>query len=67
MSVIAFRPPARAGQIGQSAESDGRSVRYVRVQDHVVPLVEHRGVLYAVVGDLELEDGLRLVARASLR
>ncbi len=67
MSVIAFRPPARAGQIGQSVESGGRSVRYVRVQDHVVPLVEHRGVLYAVVGDLEAEDGLRLAARASLR
>lgn len=67
MSVVAFRPPARAGQIGQSIESDGRSVRYVRVQDHVVPLVEHHGVLYAVVGDLEPEDGLRLAARASLR
>jgi anti-sigma factor RsiW len=67
MSVIAFRPPARAGQIGESIESDGRRVRYVRVQDHVVPLVEHRGVMYAVVGDLGPEDGLRLAARASLR
>lgn len=67
VSVVAFRPPARAGEIGQRIESDGRSVRYVRVQDHVVPLVEHGGVLYAVVGDLEPEDGLRLAARASLR
>jgi anti-sigma factor RsiW len=67
MSVIAFRPPARAGQIGERVESGGRSVRYVRVQDHVVPLVEHGGVLYAVVGDLDPEDGLRLAARASLR
>lgn len=67
VSVVAFRPPARAGQIGERVESGGRSVRYVRVQDHVVPLVEHGGVLYAVVGDLEPEDGLRLAARASLR
>lgn len=67
VSVVAFRPPARAGEIGERVESDGRSVRYVRVQDHVVPLVEHHGVLYAVVGDLEPEDGLRLAARASLR
>lgn len=67
MTVVAFRPPARAGRIGESIEADGRSVRYVRVQGHMVPLVEHRGVLYAVVGDMEPEDGLRMVARASLR
>lgn len=67
MTVVAFRPPARAGQIGDSIESNGRSMRYVRVQGHLVPLVEHRGVLYAVVGDLEPEDGLRMAARASLR
>jgi anti-sigma factor RsiW len=66
MTVVAFRPPARAGQFGERFESDGRSVRYVRVQGHLVPLVEHRGVLYAVVGDLEPEDGLRLAAHASL-
>lgn len=67
MTVVAFRPPARAGQIGDSIESNGRSIRYVQVQGHLVPLVEHRGVLYAVVGDLEPEDGLRMAARVSLR
>jgi anti-sigma factor RsiW len=67
VSVVAFRPPARAGEIGQRIESNGRSVRYVRVHDHVVPLVEHGGLLYAVVGDLDPEDGLRLAAHASLR
>jgi len=67
MTVVAFRPPARAGQIGERIESNGRSIRYVRVQDHLVPLVEHRGVLYAVVGDMDPEDGLRLAAHAWLR
>jgi anti-sigma factor RsiW len=67
MTVVAFRPPARAGQFGERIESGGRSIRYVRVQGHLVPLVEHRGVLYAVVGDLDPEDGLRLAAHASLR
>lgn len=66
MTVVAFRPPARAGQFGEHVESDGRSIRYVRVQGHLVPLVEHKGVLYAVVGDLDPEDGLRLAAHASL-
>lgn len=67
MTVVAFRPPARAGQFGERFESNGRSIRYVRVQDHLVPLVEHRGVLYAVVGDMDPEDGLQLAAHASLR
>lgn len=67
MTVVAFRPPARAGQFGERVESGGRTIRYVRVQGHLVPLVEHQGVLYAVVGDLDPEDGLRLAAHASLR
>jgi anti-sigma factor RsiW len=67
MTVVAFRPPARAGEFGERIETGGRTVRYVRVQNHLVPLVEHRGVLYAVVGDLEPEDRLRMAAGASLR
>jgi hypothetical protein len=34
---------------------------------HVVPVVEHDGVLYAVMGDLAPEDRLMMAARASLR
>lgn len=67
MTVVAFRPPAQAGDFGERMESNGRSIRYVRVQGHLVPLVEHKGVLYAVVGDLEPEDGIRMAAHASLR
>ena len=36
------------------------------VGDHMVPVIEHDGVLYAVVGDLEPEDGLRLTSHSSL-
>jgi hypothetical protein len=39
----------------------------VRVGDHTVPLVEHDGLVYAVVGDLEAEDRMRLAAHALLR
>lgn len=66
MTVVAFRPPARAGEFGEVVQSDGRDVRYVRVGGHVVPMVEHRGVYYAVVGDMDPEDELRLAASASL-
>jgi anti-sigma factor RsiW len=67
MTVVAFRPPARAGDFGERIEANGRSIRYVRVQGHLVPLVEHNGVLYAVVGDLAPEDGINMASRASLR
>lgn len=67
MTVVAFRPPAHARSLGEPVDTEGRSLRYVRVGQHLVPLVEHGGVVYAVVGDLEPEDGLRLAARASLR
>jgi hypothetical protein len=69
MTVVAFRPPARAlhDGVGEQVDAEGRSLRYVRVRGHLVPLVEHRGVVYAVVGDLAPEDGLRLAASASLR
>jgi hypothetical protein len=67
MTVVAFRPPARAGEFGERIQTGGRTIRYVRVQNHLVPLVEHQGVLYAVVGDLEPEDRLRMAAGASLR
>jgi anti-sigma factor RsiW len=67
MTVVAFRPPAHAAQIGNEVDAGGRSVRYVRVAGHLVPLVEHGGVLYAVLGDLEPEDRIAMAARASLR
>lgn len=69
MTVVAFRPPAQALQsgVGEQIDAEGHSVRYVRVGGHLVPLVEHGGVLYAVVGDLAPEDGLRLAARAWMR
>jgi anti-sigma factor RsiW len=67
MTVVAFRPPARAGEFGERIETGGRTIRYVRVQNHLVPLVEHQGVLYAVIGDLGPEDRLRMAAGASLR
>jgi anti-sigma factor RsiW len=67
MTVVAFRPPAHARTLGEVVDTEGRRLRYVRVGGHLVPLVEHRGVVYAVVGDLDAEDGLRLAASASLR
>ncbi len=67
ITVVAFRPPAEAAQIGEMAQTAGRSLRFVRVGGHLVPLVEHEGVVYAVVGDLDSEDPLRMAARASLR
>jgi anti-sigma factor RsiW len=67
MTVVAFRPPARAldEAIAERAAVSGRDLRYVRVGGHLVPLVEQGGVVYAVVGD-EPEDGLRLAGEASL-
>ena len=67
MTVVAFRPPERVDDLGEQIETNGRVVRYVRVKGHTVPLVEHEGVLYAVVGDMDPEDELKMAARASLR
>jgi hypothetical protein len=53
--------------MGEQAQAGGRTLRYVRVGGHLVPLVEHDGVIYAVVGDLNSEDPLHMAARASLR
>ncbi|MET0286275.1 MAG: zf-HC2 domain-containing protein [Polyangiales bacterium] len=66
MTVVAFRPPARAlDNEAERAAISGHDVRYVRVGSHVVPLIERGSVVYAVVGD-EPEDGLRLAGQASL-
>jgi hypothetical protein len=67
ITVVAFRPPPHAALSGVTAEADGRQVRLVQVQGHVVPMVEHDGVVYAVVSDHDADDPLRLVSRASLR
>lgn len=69
MTVVAFRPPAHAldGDVAEQVHTGGRSLRYVRVGPHLVPLVEHGGVVYALVGDLAPEDGLRLAGEASVR
>lgn len=67
MTVVAFRLPAQARDIGEEIDADGRVLRFVRVGDHTVPLVEHDGLVYAVVGDLEAEDRMRLAAHALLR
>ncbi|MDB4987824.1 MAG: putative transrane anti-sigma factor, partial [Myxococcaceae bacterium] len=68
MTVVAFRPPAHAleDDVGERVEPSGRRVRYVHVGSHLVPLVEHGGVVYAVVGDLEPEDGLKLASQAEV-
>lgn len=67
MTVVAFRPPAHAQRLGEALDTGhGHMVRAVRVNGHVVPLVEHDGVVYAVVSDLDADDRLELAARASL-
>ncbi|MFT3921967.1 MAG: hypothetical protein QM778_05485 [Myxococcales bacterium] len=67
VTVVAFRLPPQAEPVGEQAQAAGRTLRYVRVAGHLVPLVEHEGVVYAVVGDSNSEDPLRMAARASLR
>ena len=68
MTVVAFRPPAHAleNEIDERVDTAGRRMRYVHVGTHLVPLVEHGGVVYAVVGDLDPEDGLRLASQADV-
>jgi len=67
MTVVAFRPPAHARRLGEALDTGhGRMVRAVRVNGHVVPIVEHDGVVYAVVSDLDADDRLELAAQASL-
>ncbi|MDB4977026.1 MAG: putative transrane anti-sigma factor [Myxococcaceae bacterium] len=68
MTVVAFRPPAHAleNDVGERVDTSGRRMRYVHVGSHMVPLVEHGGVVYAVVGDLEPEDGMRLASQAEV-
>jgi len=67
ITVVAFRLPPQAEPLGEQAQAAGRTLRYVRVAGHLVPLVEHDGVVYAVVGDSNSEDPLRVAAHASLR
>ncbi len=67
MTVVAFRPPAHSAMLGEPLDTQGGGVvRAVRVHGHVVPLVEHEGVVYAVVSDLDADDRLELAAHASL-
>ncbi len=67
MTVVAFRPPAYSARLGEPVDTHGgRVVRAVRVHGHVVPLVEHDGIVYAVVSDLDADDRLELAAHASL-
>jgi anti-sigma factor RsiW len=68
MTVVAFRPPAHAleNDVDERVDPSGRRVRYVNVGTHLVPIVEHGGVVYAVVGDLDPEDGLRLASQAEV-
>lgn len=66
MTVVAFRLPAHAREVGEQIDTDGRLLRYVQVGNHLVPLVEHGGLIYAVVVDLDPEDRLRLAAHALL-
>lgn len=68
MTVVAFRPPAHAleNEIDERVDTAGRRMRYVHVGTHLVPIVEHGGVVYAVVGDLDPEDGLRLASQADV-
>jgi anti-sigma factor RsiW len=66
MTVVAFRRPPRADDLGEPVSIGGRPVRVVRVGGHLVPLVEHEGVVYAVVGDLGHDDGVSLAAHAAL-
>jgi anti-sigma factor RsiW len=67
ITVVAFRRPPQAAQWGEQTDEGGRTVRYVRVAGHLVPLVEYDGVVYAVVGDLDSVDPLKMAAHASLR
>ena len=67
VTVVAFRLPPQAEPVGEQAQAAGRTLRYVRVGGHLVPLVEHDGVVYAVVGDLNSDESLHMAARASLR
>lgn len=67
VTVVAFRLPPQAEPVGEQAQAAGRTLRYVRVGGHLVPLVEHDGVVYAVVGDLNSEEPLKIAAHASLR
>jgi anti-sigma factor RsiW len=67
VTVVAFRRPLQAASIGDEAGADAHGVRSVWVQGHLVPIFEHDGVLYAVMGDLEPEDRLAMAVRASLR
>ncbi len=69
MTVVAFRPPVSSGRMGEPVAVDthgGHVVRAVRVRGHVVPLVEHDGIVYAVVSDMDADDRLELAAHASL-
>ncbi len=67
MTVVVFRPPSHGAWLGEPRDTDGgRVVRVVRVHGHVVPVVEHDGLVYAVVSDLDADDRVELAAHASL-
>jgi len=66
MTVVAFRPPAHALDVGEEVQAGGRVLRYVQVGTHLVPVVQHGDIAYAVVGDLEPEDWQQLLSDASL-
>jgi anti-sigma factor RsiW len=64
MTVVAFRRPSQTAELGEPVEQGGRTFRAVRVSGQRVLVVEQDGVVYAVVGDLDHDVGVRLAAQA---
>lgn len=66
LTVVAFRTPHRPLEGVSVEQREGRAVRLIHRGDHTVPLVEHDGITYAVIGDMDPEDRLHILASAGL-
>ena len=66
VTVMVFEPPAPVDRIARRVDVSGR-VYVGRARGYTVPVVQHRGLTYAIAGDLDERSLLQLAASARVR
>ncbi len=67
VTVLVFERPAPIGRVVHQAHVQGRGIIYGQARGYTIPLVEHRGLTYAIAGDLDSRSLLQLAASAHVQ
>jgi len=67
VTVMVFEPPAPINRLAQHTNVRGHGVYYGLAHGYTVPVVEYRGLSYAIAGDLDTSSLLQLAATARVQ